>query len=249
MAASGAIKDYLGFGVIASRPSSLTLATGVAGYWYATDTGILSVWNGSAWTNVSTGGSSLNVQQAGSTIVTGATVLNFASGATVAASGTTANVTVSGGGSGWTTLNHWSFASSGAVTSVDTTSISASSVMIVGSNVTVSSASVPLVLLSDSNGTTYYNTSGNYSYISTAGAGTNVNGFTLTASTATTAKSWFGKMDGLQTAGMQKPLTQTTDGRLALFTASTSAINAIRVIPSAGSGATWTGGDIWILGR
>jgi hypothetical protein len=53
--ASGLLIDYLGSGVIASRPASLSLFAGSVGIWWATDTNILSVWNGSAWTNT-TGG-------------------------------------------------------------------------------------------------------------------------------------------------------------------------------------------------
>jgi hypothetical protein len=53
--ASGALIDYLGQGPIAARPASPTLATGVLGLWYATDTGALSAWNGSAWATISAG--------------------------------------------------------------------------------------------------------------------------------------------------------------------------------------------------
>lgn len=49
MPASSIISNYFGVGVASSRPTSLTLATGTLGLYYATDTGALSMWNGSSW--------------------------------------------------------------------------------------------------------------------------------------------------------------------------------------------------------
>lgn len=46
---TGRLVDYVGGGVIADRPVSLTLTTGAIGFWYATDTGAITVWDGSAW--------------------------------------------------------------------------------------------------------------------------------------------------------------------------------------------------------
>lgn len=53
--ASGLITEYLGSGVIASRPATPTLHTASLGLWYATDTGALSAWDGTTWTNVTSG--------------------------------------------------------------------------------------------------------------------------------------------------------------------------------------------------
>lgn len=54
--ASGYLKDYLGYGLIASRPATPDLEAGTAGYWFATDTKILSTWNGSSWEDITDGG-------------------------------------------------------------------------------------------------------------------------------------------------------------------------------------------------
>ena len=54
--ASGLITEYLGSGVIASRPATPTLHTASLGLWYATDTGALSAWDGTTWTNITSGG-------------------------------------------------------------------------------------------------------------------------------------------------------------------------------------------------
>jgi hypothetical protein len=53
--ASGLIIDYLGSGVIGDRPVSLDLYAGSLGLWYASDTEVLSLWDGSTWTNVTSG--------------------------------------------------------------------------------------------------------------------------------------------------------------------------------------------------
>jgi len=49
MAASTTMTDYLGKGLLSARPASLTLAAGVMGLYYATDTKLMYVWDGSAW--------------------------------------------------------------------------------------------------------------------------------------------------------------------------------------------------------
>ena len=54
--ASGRLVDYLGSGVIADRPASLTLAPDSLGLWWATDTTTLSTWDGTSWVNVAGGG-------------------------------------------------------------------------------------------------------------------------------------------------------------------------------------------------
>lgn len=54
--ASGRLIDYLGVGVIADRPTTPDLHTNTLGVWYSTDTSTLSVWDGTAWEDVSSGG-------------------------------------------------------------------------------------------------------------------------------------------------------------------------------------------------
>lgn len=54
--ASGRLVDYLGSGIIADRPASLTLAPDSLGLWWATDTSTLSTWDGTAWADVGGGG-------------------------------------------------------------------------------------------------------------------------------------------------------------------------------------------------
>lgn len=54
--ASGRLVDYLGSGIIADRPATPSLTTGAVGLWFATDTSVLSAWDGSVWADVSAGG-------------------------------------------------------------------------------------------------------------------------------------------------------------------------------------------------
>lgn len=55
--ASGLLKDYIGIGIASARPATLALSSNTAGYWYSTDTGEFSVWDGTTWKTIS-GGSS-----------------------------------------------------------------------------------------------------------------------------------------------------------------------------------------------
>jgi hypothetical protein len=52
MSSSAKITDYLGSGTAASRPASLTLPSGAVGFYYATDTTVLSAWTGAAWVSI-----------------------------------------------------------------------------------------------------------------------------------------------------------------------------------------------------
>jgi hypothetical protein len=60
MATSTLVTDYLGYGTAASRPASPNLPTGAVGIYFATDTGAVSLWNGSASAWVTISSSQLN---------------------------------------------------------------------------------------------------------------------------------------------------------------------------------------------
>lgn len=66
--ASGLLIDYLGSGVIADRPVSLTLFADTVGLWWATDTTTLSAWDGATWTDIAGGGGSGDVVGPGSSV-------------------------------------------------------------------------------------------------------------------------------------------------------------------------------------
>jgi hypothetical protein len=52
MAYSGNIVDYIGEGLASARPVTPTLTPGALGLYYATDTGAISLWDGSTWHGV-----------------------------------------------------------------------------------------------------------------------------------------------------------------------------------------------------
>jgi hypothetical protein len=54
--ASTRITDYLGAGLASARPVSPPVAAGALAEYIATDTGTVSVWNGTSWITLSTGG-------------------------------------------------------------------------------------------------------------------------------------------------------------------------------------------------
>ena len=55
MTFSTVITDYLGEGVAADRPVSLNISPTALGLYYSTDTGTLSIWDGSAWVEMQVG--------------------------------------------------------------------------------------------------------------------------------------------------------------------------------------------------
>ena len=49
---SSVLTDYVGEGIASSRPVSLNISATALGFYYATDTHVLSLWNGAAWVTV-----------------------------------------------------------------------------------------------------------------------------------------------------------------------------------------------------
>lgn len=50
--ASGRLIDYLGVGLASARPASPDAYTGALAFWFATDLGVLSAWDGSTWADI-----------------------------------------------------------------------------------------------------------------------------------------------------------------------------------------------------
>lgn len=102
------IKSYLGFGLAANRPSSPSVDANSIAFYFATDTGVLTVWNGSSWGSVGGGynpGTTPTIVQSGSenTGAQGITLANPpANGNLLIAMNF--NSSVSTPGSGWTSV-------------------------------------------------------------------------------------------------------------------------------------------------
>lgn len=55
--ASGRLINYLGVGLAGARPADPDAYTGALAFWFATDTGTLSAWDGADWVDIATVGS------------------------------------------------------------------------------------------------------------------------------------------------------------------------------------------------
>lgn len=73
MAFSSILVDYLGEGLASARPASPPISPTAVAFYYATDTHILSIWNGSAWVNAAI---ARNVGELMAQFVLGAIVVN-----------------------------------------------------------------------------------------------------------------------------------------------------------------------------
>ena len=77
---SGSIVQYLGRGLAAARPASLSISASGIGLYYATDTLQLSLWNGSVWLENILGGESIAEPVTVLTPVAGVVTINCALG-------------------------------------------------------------------------------------------------------------------------------------------------------------------------
>ena len=66
MSNSTIITDYLGRGTFANRPATPPVPTGGMAFYYATDTGVVYAWNGTAWTTGTGAGAQFNISGAAS---------------------------------------------------------------------------------------------------------------------------------------------------------------------------------------
>lgn len=203
----------------------------------------LYVWNGSAW-GVAGGGTGLTVQDEGSTLTTAATKFNFV-GAGVAVTEPVADeLLVTIGGNAWVSVASWTY--SVDVANVDFTNLGAyTELMVIGDGITASVSGTRNLLVSVNNGSTFYNTSGDYVEVATTGGVSNLTAVPAHSSAAATVRSF---IVGIMPSGLTSTskLITRSGGLTALFKASTSPINAIRIVNASGN---LTGGSIQVYGR
>lgn len=140
----------------------------------------------------------------------------------------------------------WDFSADGAVSSAAFTGLSgANDILVIARGVTCSVSSQLLLRLSTDNGSTYYNTSGNYSSVAADGQLTAATGLFITSTSATAARSAQAVLRAVGVSGPAKACSLLNRGVQFEFTGSFSPINAIRVEPS--GGGNFTGGSIYCL--
>ena len=169
------------------------------------------------------------------------------------------DVAISGGGGGaaWalagagqTATGVWDQAVDGTKATVDFTDLSGfSDIMIIARSVTKSIAGALVIQVSVNNGSTYYSTSGDYILTTTAGAESNQIHFgQIIPGSLTAARTGSIILPGINVNGVQKVSDQIVANNGAhFFIASTSPINAVRIV--GGSGGNLTGGKIYCLAR
>lgn len=151
-------------------------------------------------------------------------------------------------GGAYTAAGVWDQALDGSTATVNFTGLAGySEAMIIARDVTKSGSADIWVLASVNNGSSYFNASGDYQFISTAGVITANTIFgELHATSASAARSGVFVARNLA-AGIPVGFNQTSGVNHRLFVGSSSAINALRVYT--GSAATFNGGKIYCLVR
>jgi hypothetical protein len=123
----------------------------------------------------------------------------------------------------------------------------ASEIQVYISQVSTSASGVLVVRLSDDNGTSYYDTDGEYFWISTSGTRSNKNNIAEHANNATAARDLYAHIYSTGIDGTIK--TSLHSGAVTPYmlhpSTSTSPITALRVTNHNGGNAT--GGQIWVL--
>lgn len=152
-------------------------------------------------------------------------------------------------GAGQTATGVWDQTVDGNKATVDFTGLSGSDVMIIARSVTKSVAGVLVLQVSVDNGSTYYSTSGNYILTSTTGAESNQTHFgQIVPGSSTAARTGSIIIPGFGLSGIPKVSDQIVANNGAhFFVASTSPIDAVRVIST--GGGTLNGGQIYCLVR
>lgn len=160
----------------------------------------------------------------------------------------TAAANGSSGGAAWTLASTFTWSTN--VTNVDFTGLAgANDIMVVVRGVTFSIAGNITLRLSVNNGSSYYSTSGDYVSISAGGTETAQVTVGISSDVATAARSGVAAILGAGLTSAVKVIDRISrdDAGASLFVASSSAINAIRILPS--NAGNITAGTIYVFTR
>lgn len=150
-----------------------------------------------------------------------------------------------GGGSPWSLISTWTYSSD--VTEVDFANLGDyTDLQIIVRNITFSVSGVAATRLSIDNGASFYSTSGDYLNVASTGTTTNTTWGAIYTTDATAARTSYQTLPGVNISGNPK-LMLSVGGFTRMFVASTSPVNAIRIVPS--NGGNITGGTIYLMGR
>ena len=154
-------------------------------------------------------------------------------------------------GGSYTSAGIWDQSVDGNALNVDFAGLAgADDILILARNVTKSVSGTLNMRVSIDNGSTFYNSSGNYVSLANTGVETNAASAGLHDTSTTAARSCIGMIYGASASGTIKRISspiRTEDLIEKLFVASTSPIDAVRVYPS--GGGNLTGGIIYCLAR
>jgi hypothetical protein len=153
-------------------------------------------------------------------------------------------------GTGQTATGVWDQAVDGNKATIDFAGLAgATEIMIVGRLVTQSVLGVPFVRVSTDNGSSYYAGASDYQSVPTTGIEANSSGSNaLIDTTATAARSFSATVFGANATPPKLILpTVNRTASSVFFTASTSAVNAIRLVTS--GGGNFNGGKVYCLVR
>lgn len=145
----------------------------------------------------------------------------------------------------WSQVASWTH--SGNVTTVDFTSLSGTEFLVIGRGVALTSAGSRRIRISDDNGGTWFDTSGDYQDIDNAGVEANADGLSLNSASATTASDFAEHIIAANLSAPPKILERRTrTGFGASVATGASAINGIRIYATAGD---FSAGTIRIYAR
>lgn len=154
-----------------------------------------------------------------------------------------------GGSAAWSLAGTWDFST--GVAQVDFTNLgSYNELLIMARNISDGTTGTRQVLCSVDNGSTFFNSSGDYILISNAGAESNQASIGIHDTNSTAARSGSVHIHASGLNGVQKlcrALQRSAGNSDYLFVGSTSPINAIRINNS--GGGNLTAGSIRVLGR
>lgn len=156
--------------------------------------------------------------------------------------GWTVPASTSGGGGGWTLIATTTAAGAG---NYDFTSLgNYGAILVVTRSITKSASGVTQLLVSTDNGSTFLTTSGDYLALAAAGTTTNDTAMDFHATASTAARSGRIIIWGFNTIGQKA--AHTTASVLNYLIPTTTALNAVRVVGSAGG--TLDAGTIYVYG-